>query len=316
MSTVLHQRTLKKLSVVIPVYQNEGSLNLLFEELLKVEAELILQGKILECIFVNDGSTDNSLEILRKIKGERGEWILIDLTRNFGAVNCSRTGLGYVSGDAFIILAADLQDPPSLITQMVERWESGSDFVVCERESRNDPILTKALAKLFYYALRLFVIADYPVGGYDFALMDRKMLQPILESSKTMYTPILAWWLGFKPSVILYHRRSRKYGKSGWTLIKKVNAAMDIFLGFSNKPIRIMSSIGALVSMTSFLYGFVIIYAAISNKINVPGYSTIVTLILFMFGLTILMLGILGEYLMRVLEEVNGRPFSVIASVE
>jgi dolichol-phosphate mannosyltransferase len=309
MSTVLHQRTLKKLSVVVPVYQNEGSLNLLFEELLKVEAELMLQGKILECIFVNDGSTDNSLEILKKIKGERGEWILINLTRNFGAVNCSRTGLGYVSGDAFIILAADLQDPPSLITQMVERWESGSDFVVCERE-------TKALAKLFYSALRLFVIADYPVGGYDFALMDRKMLQPILESSKTMYTPILAWWLGFKPSVILYHRRSRKYGKSGWTLIKKVNAAMDIFLGFSNKPIRIMSSIGALVSMTSFLYGFVIIYAAISNRIDIPGYSTIVTLILFMFGLTILMLGILGEYLMRVLEEVNGRPFSVIASVE
>lgn len=316
MSTVLHQRTLKKLSVVIPVYQNEGSLNLLFEELLKVEADLILQGKVIECIFVNDGSTDSSFEILKKIKAKRAEWILINLTRNFGAVNCSRTGLGYVSGDAFIILAADLQDPPSLITQMVERWESGSDFVVCERESRNDPILTKALAKLFYYALRLFVIADYPVGGYDFALMDRKMLQPILESSKTMYTPILAWWLGFKPSVILYHRRSRKYGKSGWTLLKKLNAAMDIFLGFSNKPIRIMSSIGALVSITSFLYGFVIIYAAISNEIDIPGYATIVTLILFMFGLTILMLGILGEYLMRVLEEVNGRPFSVIASVE
>lgn len=316
MSTVLQQRTLKKLSVVIPVYQNEGSLRLLFEELLKIEADLIHQGKVLECIFVNDGSTDNSFEILREIKGERDEWKLINLTRNFGAVNCSRTGLGYVSGDAFIILAADLQDPPSLIPQMVERWESGSDFVVCERESRHDPILSKALAKVFYYFLRLFVIADYPVGGYDFALMDRKMLQPILESSKTMYTPILAWWLGFKPNVILYHRRSRKYGKSGWTLLKKINAAMDIFLGFSNKPIRIMSFIGALVSMASFFYGFVIIYAAVSNRIDIPGYSTIVTLILFMFGLTILMLGILGEYLMRVLEEVNGRPFSVIASVE
>jgi dolichol-phosphate mannosyltransferase len=316
MSQVLFKRALKKLSVVIPVFQNQDSLPKLFEELEIIRKTLSQNGTILECIFVNDGSTDDSLEIIREYRKQKPNCILINLSRNFGAVNCSKTGLGMVTGDAFVILAADLQDPPQLILGMCQEWAMGSDFVICARESRNDPFLTKLFANLYYLLLRTFVVSDYPRGGYDFALMDSKMLKPLYESSKSMYTPILAWWLGFKPFVIKYHRSKRQHGKSEWTFSKKLNSALDVFFGFSNKPIRFLTLIGFSISALSFVFGSVILIAALSNRIQVPGYATIVTLILFLFGVTILMIGVLGEYLIRVVEETNRRPFSVISSVE
>ena len=316
MSQILQPRTLEKLSVVIPVFQNEGSLTGLYAELKQLNEKLLGAGTQLECIFVNDGSTDNSLSILREIKAEQETWVLVNLSRNFGAVNCSKTGLGFVSGDAFVILAADLQDPPMLLLEMCEHWRNGFDFVICERESRNDPLSTKFFAAIYYFLLRIFVIEDYPKGGYDFALMDKKLLKPMYESSKSMYTPILAWWLGFKPYVIKYSRAKRFHGKSKWTFSKKVNAALDIFLGFSKKPIRYMTYLGFLVSGTSVTFGFVILFSAVFHRISVPGYASIVALMTFLFGITILMIGIVGEYLVRIVDEVNKRPFSVISSIE
>ena len=316
MSQILQKRSLKRLSVVVPVYENEGSLLFLFEALTELEVSLSKFGTVLECIFVNDGSSDKSLEILRGVKKTRKDWILINLSRNFGAVNCSKTGLGMVTGDAFVILAADLQDPPDLITAMCQEWINGADFVICERETRGDPFLTKIFARFYYLILRTFVVKDYPRGGYDFALMDTKMLKPLYESSKSMYTPILAWWLGFKPVTLKYHRVPRQHGKSRWTFGKKLNAAMDIFFGFSKKPIRFLTLFGFFVAASSFIFGTIIAFSGFTHRIHVPGYATIVTLILFMFGITILMLGVLGEYLVRVVEEVNKRPFSVISSIE
>ncbi len=316
MSQILHKRDLKKLSIVVPVFQNQGSLPTLFEKLKILESTLLESGTSLECIFVNDGSNDNSLEILRNLKKIRPHWILINLSRNFGAVNSSKTGLGFVTGDAFIILAADLQDPPELILRMCQEYMNGSDFVICEREDRDDPFFTKVFARFYYLILRTFVISDYPRGGYDFALMDRKMLQPIYESSKSMYTPILAWWLGFKPFTIKYHRSHRQHGKSAWTFSKKFNSALDIFLGFSKKPIRFLTLTGFLVAMVSFIFGTLIFISAVTHRIDVPGYATIVIFLSFMFGVVITMLGVIGEYLIRVFEEVNKRPFSVIESIE
>ena len=316
MSSIFHKRALRKLSVVIPVYQNEGSLPQLFLELETLQRTLSDSGTILECVFVNDGSTDNSLEILRSFKKLKPDWILINLSRNFGAVNCSKTGLSMVSGDAFIILAADLQDPPQLIISMCEEWTNGADFVICERETREDPLITKMFARVYYFLLRSFVVSNYPRGGYDFALMDKKMLKPIYESSKSMYTPILAWWLGFKPVTIKYHRAQRRHGKSRWTFGKKFNAAMDIFFGFSKKPIRFMTILGFFVATVSFILGVTITISALSGRISVPGYASIITLMLFMFGITLIMIGVLGEYLVRIVDEVNKRPFSVISSIE
>jgi polyisoprenyl-phosphate glycosyltransferase len=305
----------KKISVVVPVYFNEGSLPKLFDELLALEQKLLERSVGLELIFVDDGSKDESLARLLEFKACRPDVKVVKLTRNFGAVHCSKTGFKFVTGDAFMIVAADLQDPPSLLIEMVDRWLAGSKFVICERLTRQDPLLSKMYSKAYYRLLRTFVLRDFPVGGYDMALMDKAFLPHLINSSKSVFTPILAYWLGYKPEVIKYHRAAREHGKSRWTFSKKVNALLDVFLGFSITPIRAISAVGALVSLGSFLYGISVVVGAVLGHVPVQGFPTIVALITFLQGLMILMLGVIGEYLWRIFDETNRRPETVIEEI-
>ncbi|RZT41541.1 glycosyltransferase family 2 protein [Cupriavidus agavae] len=305
----------KKISIVVPVYFNAGSLPRLFDELRAVEEQLRERSLGLELIFVDDGSRDNSLEKLLEFKKSRPETIVAKLTRNFGAVHCSKTGIRFVTGDAFMVLAADLQDPPRLILEMVDKWLAGSKFVICERFTREDPFVSKLYSKLYYTMLRTFVIRDYPEGGYDMALMDKAFLPHIVNSSKSVFTPLLAYWLGYKPEIIQYHRPKREHGKSGWTFAKKFNAFLDVMLGFSITPIRAISALGALVSLCSFVYGVSVVINAWLGDIPVQGFATVVALITFLLGLIILMLGVIGEYLWRIFDETNKRPETVIEEV-
>jgi dolichol-phosphate mannosyltransferase len=309
------RRLAQKLSVIVPVYFNADSLPTLYEELSAVETQLRDRNIDLELIFVDDGSQDGSLAELLAIKKSRPATIVIELTRNFGAVPAIRTGLRYVTGDCFAFLAADLQDPPSLIVDMVDRWLSGSKFVICARVTRGDPLASRALSKLYYFVLRKLVLPGYPAGGFDLALMDRSMLAPLRDSAKSAYLPLLAYWLGFKPALLHYERRSRPHGRSRWTLRKKFRAFLDVTLGFSVTPIRAISAIGALVSLISFAYGTVVIVAAVIGRTPVPGFPTLVALVTFLLGLIILMLGVIGEYLWRVFDETNRRPEAVINQV-
>jgi glycosyltransferase involved in cell wall biosynthesis len=305
----------KKVSVVVPVYFNEGSLPKLFDELLSLEQTLLDRSVGLEMIFVDDGSKDGSLARLLEFKSRRPDVKVIKLSRNFGAVHCSKTGFRFVTGDAFMILAADLQDPPSLLVEMVDRWLTGAKFVICERLTREDPFISRVYSKIYYKLLRLFVLRNFPVGGYDMALMDKVFLPHLVNSSKSVFTPILAYWLGYEPEVIKYHRAAREHGKSRWTFAKKYNALLDVFLGFSITPIRAISAFGALVSIGSFGYGISVILNAIFGRVAVQGFSTIVALITFLQGLMILMLGVVGEYLWRIFDETNRRPETVIEEV-
>jgi glycosyltransferase involved in cell wall biosynthesis len=305
----------KKISIIIPVYFNEGSLPQLFKELGVLESKLSRRSVALELIFVDDGSGDSSLDHLLRFKKKRSSTRVVKLTRNFGAVHCSKTGFRFVTGDAFMSLAADLQDPLDLVPQMVDRWLAGSKFVICERIGRADPVISKLYSKIFYLLLRAFVIHDYPKGGYDVALMDKAFLPYVINSSKNVYTPLLAYWLGYKASVIEYFRPARKYGKSRWTFRKKLSAFLDIMLGFSITPIRIISALGAIVSIFSFTYGIDIVIAAFLGKVSVPGFSTVVALVTFLLGLIILTLGVIGEYLWRIFDETNLRPETVIEKV-
>jgi dolichol-phosphate mannosyltransferase len=305
----------RKVSVVVPVYYNEESLPLLFSELLKVESSLGQQNIELELIFVDDGSGDASLSELLKIKQQRKSTKVIKLTRNFGAIHAMKTGLQFVTGGSFIILAADLQDPPELIPELVQLWRSGSKYVLCARTDRMDPLWAKVFAKIYYWLLRLFVVQDYPPGGYDLALMDRVFLPYLRDSSKNINPALFAYWLGFKPEVIHYKRRQRSHGHSRWTFSKKVKLFFDSILGFSIIPIRTILAIGILVSLVSFGYGFVIGINAIFGRIDAPGFATIVTLISFLLGLMIIMLGVIGEYLWRIFDEINERPESVIDEI-
>jgi Glycosyltransferases involved in cell wall biogenesis len=307
---------MKKLSVVIPVYYNEGSLLGLLAELTKVENELLSsRGIELELIFVDDGSGDNSFAELMRIKEQRPATRVIKLARNFGAIHAVKTGLQYVTGDCFTMLAADLQDPPELILTMADKWLAGSKFVICVRESRQDPIISKMFARVYYSILRMAVTQDYPAGGFDLALMDSLLLPYLQQSGKNINISLFAYWLGFEPEIIYYQRREREYGKSRWTFSKKFTYLLDSILGFSVVPIRMISFTGFIVALLSFIYGVFLVVNASINHAIVPGFTTIATLISFLLGLVIIMLGLIGEYLWRIFDEINKRPEYVIHEV-
>jgi dolichol-phosphate mannosyltransferase len=159
------------------------------------------------------------------------------------------------------------------------------------------------------------VISDYPEGGYDLALMDKSLLPHIVNSSKNLYTPLLAYWLGYKPEVIHYHRAKREHGKSRWTFKKKFKAFLDVMLGFSVTPIRLISAFGVVVAILSFAYGTSVVINAFLGNVPVAGFAALAALITFLLGLVIIMLGIIGEYLWRVFDEVNKRPEVVIDEI-
>jgi dolichol-phosphate mannosyltransferase len=305
----------RTLSIVIPVYFNEHSLPHLFDELLSIEKKLLEKSVELELIFVDDGSKDGSLGELLKIKQRRESTRIIKLTRNFGAVHAGKQGLQFVTGDCFMVLAADLQDPPELILSMIDKWLNGAKFIICKRTYRDDPPASKLFAYIFYKLVRFFVMKDYPVLGYGIALMDRASLPYMQDSSKNINPPLLAYWLGFQPEVILYERQKRIHGKSRWTFSKRVKLFLDSLLGLSVLPIRLISLIGFLVSLLSFGYGTWISINALRGRTIVLGFATIVTILSFLLGLIIIMLGVIGEYVWRIFDEINKRPESVIDEI-
>lgn len=303
------------LSVVVPVYFNEASLPVLCDALLKVEEGLRERGLGLELIFVDDGSRDGSFAVLREIKRRRPATKVVKLTRNFGAVHASKTGFRFVTGDCFMILAADLQDPPELILQMADLWRQGAKFVICVRENREDSPGSVLFSRLYYRLIRLFVVGDYPQEGYDVGLMSKEMLPYMLDSSKNVNTALFAYWLGFEPARIHYTRRKRVHGKSRWTFLKRVKFFLDSLLGFSIVPIRLMSLFGAFVSLASFGYGAVIAVNALRGLGSVPGFPTLVVILSFLLGVVIMMLGVIGEYLWRIFDEVSRKPETVIDEI-
>jgi dolichol-phosphate mannosyltransferase len=304
-----------KISVVVPVYFNEQSLPLLFAEFLMVEDLLSREGHSLELVFVDDGSGDNSLNELFKIKQQRPETKIIKLTRNFGAGHASKTGFQFVTGDCFLSIAADLQDPPDLIPAMMTKWQAGAKFVLCARSDREDPVIAKLFSSLYYKLLRLLVVSDFPKHGYDLALMDRSFLPYVQNSGKNINPPLFAYWLGFKPIVIPYVRRRRQHGKSRCSFAKRVKFFLDSLLGFSIVPIRTISLVGIIVSVLSFGYGTFILINTLVRHQDTRGFATIVALISFLLGLVITMLGVIGEYLWRIFDETNRRPETVIDEV-
>ena len=303
------------LSIVIPVYFNEESLDKLFYELQKLEESLKKRNFSIELIFIDDGSKDNSLKKIRKFKEKKRNTKIIKLTRNFGAVLALKEGLKHITGDCFTTLAADLQDPPENIIKMIDKWIDGSKFVVCVRESREDSFLKKFLARLFYILIRKLIIPNYPKYGYDMALLDRSILYYLTNSSKTMFYSIHLYWLGFRPDIIFYKRVKRTEGKSRWTLYKNFNTALDVLLGSSPKFAQSLSLFGILISFCSLFYGLLIIASALMGKIPVPGYATIIVILSFFFGLIIFYLSIIQEYLWRIFEEVNKRSEVVVEKI-
>ncbi|MEP7097599.1 MAG: glycosyltransferase family 2 protein [Dokdonella sp.] len=301
----------KTVSVGIPVYYNEQSLPELASRLIEVDRKLATQGAQLELILVDDGSGDGSYSELLQIQRRFQRTTVCKHTRNFGALVALKTALANATGDCLVILSADLQDPPELIEEMVAKWKAGRKYVICQRRRREDPWTTRIFAAVYYWLVRKLIAKDYPVGGFDFSLMDRQMMELVREAPKNVNFVVFCYWLGFKPYLLRYDRAERVYGKSRWTLLKKLKLATDTFLGFSAAPIRLISSIGLVVSITSFGYGIFEIIAALAGFVVVKGFASLVVLITFLLGLIIFFLGVIAEYLWRILYEVNRLPEGV-----
>lgn len=298
-----------KLSFVIPVYRNEGSILPTYHKLYDLVQSLCLDYEI---IFVNDGSDDNSLNELIALHENDSNVKVVSFSRNFGQVPALIAGWKEVSGDTVISMSADLQEPIELVEEMIEKWKSGNEIVICHRNDREDSFIANK-ASLVFYKLMKYVNPKMPKGGFDFLLVDKKALEvlnQIDERNRFFQGDIL--WLGFNTAFIPYTRLKRTIGKSQWTLSKKLKYFLDGLLNTSYLPIRVMSLLGIVFSLLGFIYAIVIAYNRLLNNTPFDGWAPIMILILIIGGLIMLMLGIIGEYVWRTYDETRKRPVYII----
>ena len=299
------------LSLVIPVYRNEESL----PALLRAVSDLndSLEGR-LEAVFVIDGSPDRCFELLRDtLPQQTFTSQLILLSKNFGSFMAIRTGLQHGKGETFAVMAADLQEPPSLVLEMNRLLETGSvDVVVGVRESRQDPWGSKLASKIFWGLYKKYVIPEMPAGGVDMfgCNMDfRENLLKLEERHSSLIAQI--FWLGFRRETVMYTRSARQHGKSAWTLRKKINYLMDSVFSFTDLPIRLLSRVGAIGSVLSALYGIGVVIAKMGGLIDVPGYAMTLFIITLLGSMNLLGLGVIGSYAWRTYENTKGRPLAI-----
>lgn len=301
----------KKISIVVAVYQNEGSLSQTHTQISALFSGT-LQDHELEIIFVNDGSTDGSLEELRGIHVLDSRVKVISFTRNFGQMAAMLAGFAEASGNAIVNISADLQDPIDLIPEMVKLWHGGSEVVVCYRTNRSDPLPAKALSWIGYSIIRVGV-PEIPRGGFDYVLMDRVALDQFnaMDTRHRFFQGDLLW-PGYRTSFIPYERLKRTVGRSQYNFAKKLKNFTDAVLDSSYLPIRLMSLAGVLTSLLGLLYALSIVVAWFLGSTPFEGWAPIMMVILTMGGILMFMIGIIGEYVWRINEEVRRRPNYII----
>jgi len=305
----------KIVSIVIPVYFNEFNLEHTVSRLMGLVAQ---RSDIeFEFIFVDDGSEDNSLNILLKYKTIYPEYIrVVKLTRNFGTMAAIQAGFSVCTGDYAGFIAADLQDPPELFLEMIKTLESGKKVCIAVRSSREDPFLQKLLANTFYYLLRRFALKNYPKKGFDFLLFNREVLNHVnFIREKNSNIMNLIFWMGYDFSSFPYTREARKFGVSKWTFSKRIKLFIDSFVSFSYFPIRLISALGFFISFSSFAYLLFIVFNWYSGQIAIKGWATTIVFVAFISGAQMLILGVLGEYLWRTLDQVKTRPTYIIDEI-
>lgn len=306
---------MSKISIVVPVYFNSDTLMLLYEDM----KEKIL-GKLgdYELVFVDDGSGDESWEIMNQIKDKEpaGRVQCVKLSRNFGEHAALLAGLSVCTGDCAVTKQADLQEDSEIILEMYEKWKEGNKVVLAVRKERDENPIKKMFAHIYYVIIHKFVEKRMPVGGCDCYLIDRQVIE-VLErlDEKNSSLTLQVLWSGFKTAEIYFHRRNREIGKSRWTLGKKVKLAMDSMLSFSYVPIRFMSGVGVTFFILSILLMIEVIVEKIAVGTPILGWASIMCVVLFSFGIMMLMMGILGEYVWRTLDASRNRPPYLIDEV-
>jgi dolichol-phosphate mannosyltransferase len=300
-------------SIVVPVYHNAASLTELLSRFDRLAGTS--PSDRFEFIFVDDGSRDHSFAVLQSLQKTDERVRVIKLSRNFGSNAALLAGLDHARGEVIAAIAADLQDPPELISEMLAHWRQGRKVVLAARQSRGDPLLTRLLASTFYYLFRRLAISSMPRQGFDFFLIDRQvcdLIKGIQESNAYLMGIIL--WLGFEPAILYYHRQQRepRFGTSMWSLTKKLKYFIDAFVAFSSVPLRAASLLGISLSVLGLLYAFALLILRLVSDIPVVGWLSLMAVLLVVSGVQLLMTGILGEYLWRGLDETRRRPRFVV----
>lgn len=305
----------KTVSYIFPIYNEGGNIPLLYstiETLLKKNKKYTF-----EIIFINDGSKDDSLEQLVTIQKNDPRIVVINFSRNFGHQIAVTAGLDHATGDAVIIMDSDMQDPPKVSFDLIKKWEEGYEVVYAQRRSRKDTFFKKLTAKWFYITLQKLAEIDIPRNTGDFRLMDRKVVDELNKFREhNRFLRGMVSYVGFKQTAVLFDRDERHAGETGYPLKKMLKFAADGIVSFSSAPLKLITNIGFIIAAVSFLG---ILYA-IGMKIFMPqttveGWTFIVISILFIGGIQLMMLGVLGSYIGRIYTEAQNRPLYFISKI-
>jgi polyisoprenyl-phosphate glycosyltransferase len=306
-----------KISIIIPCYYNELNIPVTSTELLENEKNFP-EGTEFEYVMVDDGSKDKTFEALQLFKKEQPTKVkIIKLSGNFGSYNAILAGMKYATGDCNVIIAADLQDPVTLMPKMFAHWQNGIKLVMGNREDRDDPFLSKIFAKTFQFLMKKYALPNLPKGGFDYVLFDKKLKEEVLEmDEKNSNSLYLLIWLKYEYITIPYKRMERKIGKSRWTMKKKIKLFVDSFVAFSFAPIRIITISGFILGAVAIFYALFIVYNRLVGNIAVEGWTAMMLVFLFVSAFQMIAIGILGEYLWRTLDASRKRPNYVVDKVE
>ncbi len=298
------------LSVVIPIFNEEETLEVLYGRLSKV---LDGTGEDYEVIFVNDGSRDRSELLLRDIQKRNPRFKSIHFSRNFGHQTAITCGFDHAKGRAVIAMDGDLQDPPEVLPDLLARWREGYDVVYAVRQKRKEGLLKRTAYKTFYWVLHKVSYLDIPLDSGDFSLIDRRVID-VLHSmpERNRFVRGLRTWAGFRQIGYEYAREARFAGQSKYSLGKLMKLAFDGLVSYSYVPLRLVSNVGLLVSMTALAYMGYLLVARMFGDMPIQGWTSTVVILLFLGGIQLLSLGVIGEYVGRIFEEVKHRPQYVV----
>ncbi|HEC27542.1 MAG TPA: glycosyltransferase [Gammaproteobacteria bacterium] len=299
------------LSVIVPVFNEEKVIKSFLQRTTSVLDTLSFDSEI---SFVNDGSTDSTLDILNQLKEHDPRISIVDLSRNFGKEIAMTAGLDYCKGDAVVIIDADLQDPPELIPELVQEWQAGYDVVYAKRISRKgESALKKLTSKAFYRVIKCVSHVPIPEDTGDFRLMSRRAVNALNSlRERNRYMKGLFAWIGYSQTAVLYHRDPRYAGESKWNYLSLWDLAIEGITSFTVAPLKLSTYLGLLTATGAFIYGLWIIIKTLIYSDPVAGYPTMMVVILFLGGVQLLALGIIGEYLGRIFSESKQRPLYLV----
>ncbi|MED4064081.1 glycosyltransferase family 2 protein [Priestia megaterium] len=300
-----------KYSIVVPVYNEEEVIHETYRRLTEVMRST---KEAYELLFVNDGSKDRTAEIIKEYSEQDPAVVLLDFARNFGHQIAITAGMDYARGEAVVVIDADLQDPPELILEMIEKWKQGFDVVYAKRTKRKgETYFKKQTAAMFYRFLRAMTDIDIPLDTGDFRLLDRKVCNQMNSiQEKNRFVRGLVSWVGFKQIAVEYERDERLAGESKYPLKKMLKLSMDGITSFSYKPLKLASYAGVTLSGIGFIYLLVVMYLKFFTDSTITGWSSLIVIQLFFSGIILIILGMIGEYIGRIYDETKNRPLYIV----